>query len=254
MVQRSYIKFHPMTGYHRATAEIRRFYDGFEIYNFNDKFNPQRPIDDSNDDPATLQQVLTISYHYAPNFFNRMKNQKLDNLRRQGLDEKQIMELYIVLPEKALQMWLRLETLPGSYLENGTDDRHSWYNFHAELQYAINDFINIYLYNYPLEYSQPGLQLTSQPYYLAVVHTKERLLEVLQQDLRMTQGRSTNWHTRKTLDTQFQIQGERIGREYNNRTISIGKNMEIKRHFDKELEKRSWRNRATSRDISTTTL
>eukprot|EP00971_Amphidinium_carterae_P026124 515198-Amphidinium_carterae.2 len=37
MIQASYIKFHPTTRYHRATREIRRFYDGFQIYNFNDK-------------------------------------------------------------------------------------------------------------------------------------------------------------------------------------------------------------------------
>eukprot|EP00971_Amphidinium_carterae_P016533 326607-Amphidinium_carterae.3 len=63
-------------------------------------------------------------------------------------------------------MWLQFGKIPGSYWENGTDDRHSWYNFHTEIQYAMNDFINIYLYNYPMEYSQPSLQLTSQPYYL----------------------------------------------------------------------------------------
>eukprot|EP00971_Amphidinium_carterae_P243757 4841153-Amphidinium_carterae.1 len=47
MMPRSYIiaymRFHPTTGYHQATPEIREFYDGFKIYNFDDKFNPNKP-------------------------------------------------------------------------------------------------------------------------------------------------------------------------------------------------------------------
>eukprot|EP00971_Amphidinium_carterae_P095749 1894967-Amphidinium_carterae.2 len=88
MVQRSYIKFHPTTGYHRATEEIQRFYDGFEIYNFNDKANPRRPVEDSDYAPTTMQQLLAISY-YAPTFFDTMKLQKLDNLRRLEWSEVQ---------------------------------------------------------------------------------------------------------------------------------------------------------------------
>eukprot|EP00971_Amphidinium_carterae_P306186 6085347-Amphidinium_carterae.2 len=42
MMQRSYIRFHPTTGYHQATQEIRQFYNGFEIYNFENRFNPQK--------------------------------------------------------------------------------------------------------------------------------------------------------------------------------------------------------------------
>eukprot|EP00971_Amphidinium_carterae_P016532 326607-Amphidinium_carterae.2 len=113
MIQRSNIKFRdfrPTTGYHKATEEIKRFYDGFQIYNFSDPFNPQRAIDDINDDSVTLQQLLSINYHYAPNFFSTMKNQKLDNLRRRGWEEEvqmhetaiqkeKIMELYLILPE-----------------------------------------------------------------------------------------------------------------------------------------------------------
>eukprot|EP00971_Amphidinium_carterae_P334593 6469951-Amphidinium_carterae.1 len=136
MTQTNYIKFHPTTGYHRATEEIRRFYDGFQIYNSNDKFNPQRPIDDNDNNPATLQQLLSIRYYYAPNFFDALKNQKLDNQRHRGWEEQQvqmqetvlrndkIMELYIILPEKALEMWLQL---PGSFMENGTEEKHFWY-------------------------------------------------------------------------------------------------------------------------------
>eukprot|EP00971_Amphidinium_carterae_P063397 1254694-Amphidinium_carterae.1 len=65
----------------------------------------------------------------------------------------------------------------GSYLENGTDEKHAWYNFQTELQYAINDFLNIYLYNYTAKYQQPRQQLTRQSHYLTIVHTTTRLLE-----------------------------------------------------------------------------
>eukprot|EP00971_Amphidinium_carterae_P026123 515198-Amphidinium_carterae.1 len=94
---------------------------------------------------------------------------------------------------------------PGSFIENGTNDKHAWYNFHTEIQYAINDFINVYLYNYPLDYSQQGQQLMKQDDYLTVVHTTERPLT-----------------------------GDRIGRE-GQKAISIGKYMEIKTTFRQGL-------------------
>eukprot|EP00971_Amphidinium_carterae_P127259 2521792-Amphidinium_carterae.1 len=80
MMQRSYIRFHPTTAYHRATPEIRQFYDGFEIYNFENRLIPQKPIDEDDAKHATLQQLLSISYHYAPNFFDTMKLKKMDYL------------------------------------------------------------------------------------------------------------------------------------------------------------------------------
>eukprot|EP00971_Amphidinium_carterae_P027378 539207-Amphidinium_carterae.2 len=36
-------------------------------------------------------------------------------------------------------------TIPPTYMENGTDDKHSWYNFHTRFEYAIGDFLNIHL-------------------------------------------------------------------------------------------------------------
>eukprot|EP00971_Amphidinium_carterae_P279022 5538977-Amphidinium_carterae.4 len=72
MIQRSYVKFHPTSGYNRATSEIQRVYDGFEIYNFNDRANPRRPVEDSDYMPTTLQQLLAISYDYAPTVFITM--------------------------------------------------------------------------------------------------------------------------------------------------------------------------------------
>eukprot|EP00971_Amphidinium_carterae_P258571 5132007-Amphidinium_carterae.1 len=129
MIQASYIKFHPTSGYNRATPEVKRYYDGFQIYNFNDAYNPQQPVDDSESKAATLQQVLAVSYHYAPKFFDAMNAQKLTNLREIGFEDEQIqaheeilrkekiMELHTILPEKHLiygqyaefsLLWVRL--------------------------------------------------------------------------------------------------------------------------------------------------
>eukprot|EP00971_Amphidinium_carterae_P049310 971910-Amphidinium_carterae.2 len=48
----------------------------------------------------------------------------------------------------------------------------------------INDYMNMYMYNYPEDYSQTALQFTGQSYYLTVVHTTDKLLEQVQQDLK----------------------------------------------------------------------
>eukprot|EP00971_Amphidinium_carterae_P318880 6338614-Amphidinium_carterae.1 len=72
-----------------------------------------------------------------------MKIQRLDHLRQQLWEEKQIRQhehvlqntkllgLYIILPEKAIDMWLQLGKLPASYMENSTDDQDGYYNFHT---------------------------------------------------------------------------------------------------------------------------
>eukprot|EP00971_Amphidinium_carterae_P237702 4719042-Amphidinium_carterae.6 len=117
--------------------------------------------------PQKIQQLPSISYYYAPTFFETMKLQKLDNLRQQGFEEEQVQHQETVLQkEKILELYINLEYYlddeAGSYVVNGTDETHSWYNFHTELQYAVNDFLNIYLHNYPAEYPQPGQQLTGQ--------------------------------------------------------------------------------------------
>eukprot|EP00971_Amphidinium_carterae_P141714 2807476-Amphidinium_carterae.1 len=54
-------------------------YDGLS-----QRMNPRRPVDDQDSDytATTLQQLLAISYHYAPTFFDTVKLQKLDELRR----------------------------------------------------------------------------------------------------------------------------------------------------------------------------
>eukprot|EP00971_Amphidinium_carterae_P047796 941115-Amphidinium_carterae.2 len=79
-----------MTGYHSATKEIKRFYDGFEITSTTKQTHDD--IEENDDAPTTLQQLLSISYYYAPTFFDTMKLQKLDNLRRQEWPEEQVHE------------------------------------------------------------------------------------------------------------------------------------------------------------------
>eukprot|EP00971_Amphidinium_carterae_P267280 5301918-Amphidinium_carterae.2 len=73
----SYVKYHYTSGYHRATPEIKWYDEGFQIYNFNDKCNPQQPVDEDDNRATTLQQLLAITYHYAPHFFDAMKEQEL---------------------------------------------------------------------------------------------------------------------------------------------------------------------------------
>eukprot|EP00971_Amphidinium_carterae_P011582 227877-Amphidinium_carterae.1 len=63
MIQWSYIKHHPTSGYKTATKEIQRVYDGFEIYNYMDKTNPRKPLEDDDNTSMGLQQLLGISLH-----------------------------------------------------------------------------------------------------------------------------------------------------------------------------------------------
>eukprot|EP00971_Amphidinium_carterae_P134296 2660656-Amphidinium_carterae.2 len=200
MIQRSYINFHPTTGYHQATQEMREFYDGFET--FDDKFNPNKPIKDDETKQTTLQQLLSISYSYAPDFCNEMKLQKMDYLRQQGFVEEQvqqreaalqhedILELYIVLSEKTLQQWLLLGTIPGCYLENGTADRHTWYNFHTGLETlstTSSTSTSTTIHQTSLN-RDDMIQHLRQLHYLVIVHTTRRLVRKLKDDLKNFQN------------------------------------------------------------------
>eukprot|EP00971_Amphidinium_carterae_P215799 4283572-Amphidinium_carterae.2 len=125
-------------------------------------------------------------------------------------------------------MWVKLGRVPPSYMDKATDTRHGYYNFHMEAQYAINDFINLYLYNYAEDYSQTSVQFTGQDYYFTVVHTTDKLLGQMTSDLKMLTNRDCNWYSRKDVYRQFQIKGERIGREGAWKIIIVGKYMELK--------------------------
>eukprot|EP00971_Amphidinium_carterae_P296613 5892284-Amphidinium_carterae.1 len=52
-------------------------------------------------------------------------------------------------------------------------------------------------------------------------------------DLKSEQQRNSGWYTMKTLDLQFQIQGDRIQRQ-TDRAIKIGDYMEIKTTYKKK--------------------
>eukprot|EP00971_Amphidinium_carterae_P103928 2058098-Amphidinium_carterae.1 len=127
-------------------------------------------------------------------------------------------------------MWITCGTVPASYMGNPTDPRHGHYNFHREVQYAITDFINLYIYNYPEDYAQNSAQFTTQHYYFVVVHTTDKLLEQMTHDMKMLTNRDLcGWHSRKDLDYQYQIKRERLGRESNwARTITVSKYFELK--------------------------
>eukprot|EP00971_Amphidinium_carterae_P184572 3664446-Amphidinium_carterae.1 len=76
-------------------------------------------------------------------------------------------------------------------------------------EYAVNDFLNIYLYNYPTEYAQARQHLQ------------------LGKDSKNEQSRNSGWYTKKTLDLQLQIHSDRI-QQQTDRAIKIGDYMEIK--------------------------
>eukprot|EP00971_Amphidinium_carterae_P024722 487629-Amphidinium_carterae.1 len=79
---------------------------------------------------------MTISYHYADDYCSRMKFQGLKKLKQQGFGEReikrketllhneQILELYIILPHGTLKQWMTTGTIPPSYMDNGTDEKH----------------------------------------------------------------------------------------------------------------------------------
>eukprot|EP00971_Amphidinium_carterae_P180870 3587932-Amphidinium_carterae.2 len=224
MIQQSYIKHHPTSSYKTATLEMRRVYDGFEVYNYMEKMNPRKPVENDDNKSMGLQQLLGISLHYAPNFFNTIKLQRLDSLQHQGWEEDQVrqhervlqntklLELYIVLPERALDMWTKLGKLPSSYMHN------------------------VWKYNTPSMTTSTCIStITQRSYYFTVVHTTDKLRERLQQDVK-DKNRESNWYSRKDLDRQFQIKGEQVGREGAWRTITIGLYMEIKMTYRQTLK------------------
>eukprot|EP00971_Amphidinium_carterae_P249421 4950952-Amphidinium_carterae.1 len=126
---------------------------------------------------ATIQQLLSISYHYAPNFLDTMKLKKMDYLPQLGFSEEQVQHRESMLQqEKILELhcaikkytatvatiWTNSFCLHGRTEQtidiHGTTSRHDW-------RYATNDFLNVFLYNHPTEYPQAAPHLR-QPQYL----------------------------------------------------------------------------------------
>eukprot|EP00971_Amphidinium_carterae_P109015 2158697-Amphidinium_carterae.1 len=75
------------------------------------------------------------------------------------------LEVYAVLPARALAMWITCGKIPSSYLQEANDPRHKYYNFHREVHYAITDYISLCLCNVPPEYARTATQFTTQDYY-----------------------------------------------------------------------------------------
>eukprot|EP00971_Amphidinium_carterae_P059218 1170962-Amphidinium_carterae.2 len=176
-----------------------------------------------------------MSLHYAPDFFKTITAQKRDDLREEQWPEAQVqqreqelrdtklLELYTVISQKAIDMWITRGKIPA---------RHGYYNFHKEAHYAITDYMNLYLYNMPDDYKKSSYQFTQQDYYFVVVHTTEGLLREMTADIAIATQRDdmTGWCARKEIDTQYQIKaGEVLGRLSGwKKTINVGKYMELK--------------------------
>eukprot|EP00971_Amphidinium_carterae_P081911 1620439-Amphidinium_carterae.1 len=77
-----------------------------------------------------------------------------------------------------------------SYMQHYTEPRHTYYNFHREVHYAITDYMNIYMYNMPNDYPMTRADFTEQDHYFVVIHTTERLLIELKQDLETRTSRT----------------------------------------------------------------
>eukprot|EP00971_Amphidinium_carterae_P108288 2144258-Amphidinium_carterae.5 len=233
MARNSKIKYHPTSGYKHAQSTIKRFYDNFEIYNWDSDSNINKPIDENG--RPTLRQYLSISLHYAENFYDRMRQQKLGYLTRQGasddevqiheaaLRSKQLIELYIMLREETLQQWPREGTIPPSYIDDGSIPKHSYYNFHDTIEYAVNDFLNIYVYNHTT-YANPVPRGNTHD-----IKTTTRLRRISTRH-----NRGTGWYTRRDTDKMYQIYGDDTMRPTRH-PIQIGKYMEIKTFYKQLL-------------------
>eukprot|EP00971_Amphidinium_carterae_P342991 6482513-Amphidinium_carterae.1 len=130
-------------------------------------------------------------------------------VHEQVLRDTKVFELYTVFSQRAVDMC---------------------YNFHKDVQYAITDYINLYVYDHPEDFAQTATQFTQQHYYFVVVHTTDKLLEQMTNDMKIQTNRDLcGWHSRKDLDYQYQIKGERLGRESNwARTLTVNKYFELK--------------------------
>eukprot|EP00971_Amphidinium_carterae_P013343 263053-Amphidinium_carterae.1 len=131
-------------------------------------------------------------------------------------------------------MWITCGKLPMSYMQQPTDNRHRYYNFHTEVHYAITDYINVYLYNIPTEFPLTAADFTDQDHYLVIVHTTEKLLKNLKTDLEIKTARTdmAGWFNKKDMDVQYQIKAgaqlQRLGGDRDGNTIAISQYMELK--------------------------
>eukprot|EP00971_Amphidinium_carterae_P323853 6436275-Amphidinium_carterae.5 len=125
--QRSYITKHPTSQYHGSTEEIKRVYDGFEKTDYLEEMKKKRQevqqrgeeegeeegeVEGCTNSTTMLQRLLTMSLHYAPDFFKTLTTQTRDELREQKWPEAQVqqreqelrdtklLELYTIILQK----------------------------------------------------------------------------------------------------------------------------------------------------------
>eukprot|EP00971_Amphidinium_carterae_P352688 6492703-Amphidinium_carterae.3 len=132
VIRRSYIQYHPTSGYHKVTNEIRAFYDGFELHNRHDDLSPLspvKPIDDDNIRPATMRQLMTISYDYGTEFYDYMRQQGFNaiEMRRLNYEESRRREYQRTL----LHPIRDYSTTMVDYRNNTTELLREWYRRQA---------------------------------------------------------------------------------------------------------------------------
>eukprot|EP00971_Amphidinium_carterae_P348849 6490704-Amphidinium_carterae.2 len=104
-------------------------YEGFEQGNYLDKYIPKVLPDEECNATTALQKLLSLSLHYAPTFFSTLTKQKMQDKRDLGWPEEQVqvheqvlrdtqvLELYMVLSQKAIDMWITCGSVPASYID-----------------------------------------------------------------------------------------------------------------------------------------
>eukprot|EP00971_Amphidinium_carterae_P317058 6302856-Amphidinium_carterae.2 len=82
---------------------IRRSYitvpSDIRIYNWHDDLSPMKPIDEELR-PPTLRQLMTTSYYFAKEIYDRMKLQGLDYLRQHGYNAQKVKNKRLNYEEK----------------------------------------------------------------------------------------------------------------------------------------------------------
>eukprot|EP00971_Amphidinium_carterae_P334403 6469679-Amphidinium_carterae.1 len=124
--QKSYIMHHPTSQHYNSSPEIKRIYEGFvtedyverqrkKIKEIQQRGRKEEVPEECLNTTTLLQRLLTMSMHNAPDFSKTIKDQRRDDLRALNWEEaqvrelelslqgQQLLELYTVLPEKALQ-------------------------------------------------------------------------------------------------------------------------------------------------------
>eukprot|EP00971_Amphidinium_carterae_P078203 1547271-Amphidinium_carterae.1 len=211
MIKQSYIQYHPTSGYHKATDELKDIFDHQSVIdNWYDELSPLsvrpkeeengiRPCDETDDDSIILARKGVLRQDVLFQDLRHVSKQASDDaaIRKQEMKVRavEIHELYIILSAKVLRQWITTGTIPPNSFENGTDEKHGHYNFHIvnRIKYAIGDFVNVYLHDYPDEYPQHEDQVHGQAFCLTIVHTTTSSLKELTTYPKEDPNRRAEW-------------------------------------------------------------